>query len=376
MLPLLLFLFFSISAIVWMLYSKRATRTDMLTLGLPALAVLVNAVLVYRFVSVGLSTIEHIIQMMSCASVVPLVYMHFLRKIGRPMNNTTVVILWLLGLLSLLPEVVIYNPFAAYEPLRFTPKPFALYVVSHGEKLWAIYMGDLMVILQALLTVLRVAPAVLWLRENGLRLSRTVYAFFAWWIISAAYIAVVSGLDESQLTTTAGMWFYYMGMAVSTVMLNVFFALGYDHHPVETEQGEVVESVDEYIDMQYAELARQMEEIMTTEQLFRHPGYTVEDMCERLNTNRKVLALMMQSQYGVRFPEYLNNLRLQYAQQLLLTSAKKMELVAEESGFAGRSHLNRLFKQQLGCTPSQWLKDQKKSSPISTPPPILRLIIN
>lgn len=332
---------------------------ELLTLALPAAATIVNAVLVYRFTTVGLSITEHIIQMMACCAIIPPLYMHFARQVGRPMNSTITVVLWLLCLLVLLPEVVIYNPFSTYEPLRFTPKPFAIYVVSHGEKLWAIYTGDLMAILQALVTILRVVPLMRKLRENSLSLSRSVYAFFAWWLTTALYIIVVSSFDMEYLASAAGTWFYYMGMSFSLATLNILFALGFDRHPVETEQGEVVENMDAYLDRVYAELAQQMEAVMTEEQVFRQPGYTVEDMCERLHTDRKQLSQMMKHHYGVHFPEYLNNRRLAYAQQLMLTTQMKMVQVAEESGFAGTSHMNRLFRQQFDCTPTAWLKEQR-----------------
>lgn len=371
MLPLILFLLFSIASMAWAIYGKlkhqllvpRADRqySELFTLGLPAVAVLVNAVLVYKFTTTGLSVTEHIVQMLACCSVVPLVYMHFARQVGRRMNNTTTIVLWLLALLVLLPGVVLYNPYAVFEPLRFTPKPFALYVVSHGEKLWAIYTGDLIVILQALITILRVVPLVRNLRENGLHFSRPVMAFFAWWVVTAAFTVVVSSLDMAQLSSTLGTWLYYMGMAFCMVGINTLFALDFDLYPIETEQGEVVENVDAYMDKLYGDLAQQMEEAMAKEQLFRQPGYMVEDMCERLGTNRKVLSQMMQRQYGIHFPEYLNNRRLEYAQQLLLTTDMKMEIVAEESGFADRSHLNRLFKQKFACSPSQWQKEHKIS---------------
>lgn len=371
MLPLLLFLILSFASIAWTLHRKfrrqmllpRGDRkyTDLPTLGLPAVATIVNAVLVYRLTVTGLSVTEHIIQMVACCCIIPPLYMHFARQMGKPMSNTGTVVLWLLCLPALLPEVVIYNPFSDYEPLRFTPKPFALYVVAHGEKLWAIYTGDLMAILQALVAVLPAVPLARELRENSLRLSRPVYAFFAWWVMTAIYIIVVSSFDMTQLTTAAGTWFYYLGMSFSIVSLNILFALDFDRHPVETAQGEVVENVDIYLDRVYANLASQMEAVMTEEQVYRQPGYTVEDMCERLHTNRKQLSQMMMQQYGIHFPEYLNNHRLEYAQQLLLTTQMKMVQVAEESGFAGSSHMNRLFKQRFDCTPSQWVKEHKDS---------------
>ena len=44
---------------------------ELLTLALPAAATIVNAVLVYRFTTVGLSITEHIIQMMASCSIIP-----------------------------------------------------------------------------------------------------------------------------------------------------------------------------------------------------------------------------------------------------------------------------------------------------------------
>lgn len=371
MIALILFLVLSVGSIVWMLHGKLRQQmllpagerhyADLLTLALPAVSTIANGMLVYQFTAVGLSVTEHIIQMMACCTIIPSLYMHFARQTGKKMFNTGTVVLWLLCLLVLLPQVVIYNPFTGYEPLHFTPKPFALYVVAHGEKLWAIYTGDLMAILQAFVAVLPAVPLARELRENSLRLSRPIYAFFAWWVMTAIYIMVVSSFDMALLTTAAGTWFYYLGMSFSIVSLNILFALDFDRHPVETEQGEVVESVDVYLNRVYADLASQMEAVMTEEQVFRQPGYTVEDMCERLHTNRKQLSQMMMQRYGIHFPEYLNNRRLEYAQQLMLTTQMKMVQVAEESGFAGSSHMNRLFKQQFDCTPSQWVKEHKDS---------------
>lgn len=353
-----------------MLYSKIRRQKQLptenrdysfwLTLGLPAMAVLINALLVYRFTTTGLTVAEHLIQMIACCTIVPLIYMHFSWQFDRKVINVTVLVLWLLCLPILATNIILSNPFEAYEPLHFTTKPFALYVVSHGEKLWGIYTGDLIIILQALVTTLRIVPLAHRLRDNGLRFSRPIYAFFVWWIYDATFVMAVSSLDLVQLSSVAGTWCYYLGIAVGLVSINVLFALHFDIHPVETEQGEVVDNVDVYLENLYADLAQRMEEAITKDQLFRQPGYSVEDICERLQTNRKLLAQMMLRQYGIHFPEYLNKCRLEYAQQLLLTARMKMEQVAEESGFASGSHMNRVFNQQLGCNPSQWAKEHRQ----------------
>lgn len=371
MLPLILFLVLSLAAMAWSSYSKISQQsllpredrqyTDLLTLGLPALAVLVNALLVYKLTTVGLTVTEHLIQMLSCCAIVPLVYMHFAWHVNRRAFNAITLVLWLLCLPIFMTTVVLSNPYAPIEPFQFPLKPFAFYVVSHGEKLWGIYMGDLMVILQSIVVLLHIVSLVKKLRSNGLRFSRSIKAFFVWCGLTAIFIATVSSLNMVQLSSSAGTWCYFVGMTISIVTLNVPFALNLDLHPVETEQGKVVENVDVYLDNLYADLSLRMEEQMDKEQVFRQPGFTAEDMSELLHTDRKILSQMMMSRYGIYFSEYLNNRRLEYAQQLLLTTDKKMESVAEESGFTDRSHMNRFFKQKFNCTPSQWVKENSQS---------------
>lgn len=373
MTPLIICLVLCIAAMTWTNYSKihsqlqlpRVQRRygDTIILTLPAIATLVNAVLVYRLIQEGtLSPILHLIQMFACCSIVPLVYMYFSRQVGRELNNATTILLWALCLLIFIPNLYIYPYYSPYVAPEFTPKLFAIYYIVDGQKTWGIYTGDLIVIIQALITMVRVIPLTHTLRNAGLQFTPQVYAFFVWWILTAVYIIIISALNLTELRTPFGLWSYFMGLTICMITICALFAMNFDLYMVQTKTGEVVQDVSAYIEEQQSKkLAQQMEQILTNEQLYRHQGYTAEDMCERLGgVNRRQFTSMMRSEFGKTFALYLTEKRLLHAQNLLMTTTMKMDQVAEESGFASRSHMSHFFKQHFDRTPSEWIKDQKE----------------
>ncbi|MGF1600988.1 MAG: helix-turn-helix domain-containing protein [Thermosynechococcaceae cyanobacterium] len=58
---------------------------------------------------------------------------------------------------------------------------------------------------------------------------------------------------------------------------------------------------------------------------------------------------------------YLHQQRLQMAQKLLITSALKVNEVAQTVGFADRNYFTRIFKQKFGLTPSAYRQQCRNS---------------
>jgi two-component system response regulator YesN len=56
------------------------------------------------------------------------------------------------------------------------------------------------------------------------------------------------------------------------------------------------------------------------------------------------------------FVRYLTRLRLDQASALLARPGARVQEVARQVGYAGVRHFSRLFRQQFGCLPSQYLR--------------------
>ena len=69
---------------------------------------------------------------------------------------------------------------------------------------------------------------------------------------------------------------------------------------------------------------------------------------------------------GVKFPDYVNQVRMQYAVNDLLSTNKSITEIAVDNGFSSSSSFNRVFKEMYHTTPSQYKKSvrnvQEKSS--------------
>lgn len=64
--------------------------------------------------------------------------------------------------------------------------------------------------------------------------------------------------------------------------------------------------------------------------------------------------------FGIRFSEYLNNLRCSKAAELIRCTDKQFSLIAIESGFQSVRSFYDVFSKQMGMTPLQYRKQQQK----------------
>ena len=83
---------------------------------------------------------------------------------------------------------------------------------------------------------------------------------------------------------------------------------------------------------------------------------TLDEVADELHSNKTYVSKMVNNTYGVSFPELVNTLRVDYAEQYILShrEAKQSE-VALNSGFLSASAFNTVFKKVTGVTPKVWM---------------------
>ena len=102
-------------------------------------------------------------------------------------------------------------------------------------------------------------------------------------------------------------------------------------------------------------LVYRFQHLMQDELLFLRQGLTLQDVAERLDSNKTYISKMVNQTYGIGFPEVLNIMRVDYAQQYMNTHAEAaQEDIAKASGFQSASSFNSTFKRITGYTPKVW----------------------
>lgn len=87
------------------------------------------------------------------------------------------------------------------------------------------------------------------------------------------------------------------------------------------------------------------------------PGLTIKELAERLGTNRTYLSAYIKAVYGVPFREWIGELRIGYAKELLVREpGMRVTAVSEMAGFLSVSYFTRIFTEKVGCPPSKWRK--------------------
>ena len=103
-------------------------------------------------------------------------------------------------------------------------------------------------------------------------------------------------------------------------------------------------------------LLSRFQTLMLNDQLFLKPSLSLADVAERLHTNKTYVSKLVNNAYNLGFPELLNTLRIDYAEQYLLNHRDaKQEEVARACGFLSASSFNNIFKKTTGVTPKMWL---------------------
>ena len=103
---------------------------------------------------------------------------------------------------------------------------------------------------------------------------------------------------------------------------------------------------------------KQVDGLMTEEQLFLDPELKLSDIANKLNTSSFVLSYLFNQHMGTSFYDYINNLRVEnFKQRVKMGDTKKytLDALATRCGYNSRTTFFRNFKKATGMTPSEFI---------------------
>ena len=81
---------------------------------------------------------------------------------------------------------------------------------------------------------------------------------------------------------------------------------------------------------------------------------TLADVANEIHLNASYLSTLFKQVTGVSFKEYLNKIRIEEAQRLLLNTDYPIMHIAISCGFSDQSYFTKVFKKHTGLTPKQY----------------------
>lgn len=83
---------------------------------------------------------------------------------------------------------------------------------------------------------------------------------------------------------------------------------------------------------------------------------TLKSLAEKVHVNDCYLSVIFKEEMGITFTDYLTNLRLKKAKQLLIENNLKIYEIAEEAGYHSAKYFSKVFHDHEGLTPNQFRK--------------------
>ncbi len=106
-----------------------------------------------------------------------------------------------------------------------------------------------------------------------------------------------------------------------------------------------------------------LEDLMSEPSFFCNPDISLVDVAEILGTNKNYISKAVNDGYGLNFKTYLARKRLKYFCEIANQDTHrhmKLEVLAFEVGFKSKATFNQQFKKQMGCTPTEYIKQCKE----------------
>lgn len=88
---------------------------------------------------------------------------------------------------------------------------------------------------------------------------------------------------------------------------------------------------------------------------FRDP-ISLEHAAEHVGITASYLSRLFKQEEGINFTDYLNQVRIEYAKQLIRSGHGKMKEIYGDVGFASYNYFFKVFKQIVGMTPNAYAK--------------------
>ncbi len=226
--------------------------------------------------------------------------------------------------------------------------------------LFPLYSGTLII-----LNFIKLRRAELHNRENyaskdvvNLNWSRISLFFYVVFYIGVILSELVSSF-VSELLFNLSILILTMYLGYYQIRVIARYLRVVQNVPNEAPKSVKVKEQVSTVDPKLEELFSSVDDLVESEKLYLNFDISIHELGKRMNMNSKYLSQAINKKDGLNFNRFINEKRVKYASQLILDDAYNaytIEGIAKESGFRSKSTFNTTFKAIIGCTPSEYKK--------------------
>jgi len=104
-------------------------------------------------------------------------------------------------------------------------------------------------------------------------------------------------------------------------------------------------------------IAETVEDLVYMQKVYQEPTYSRSDLAKECEATEAQVSKVINVHFGQSFPQLMNYHRVEDAKRLLSQTDVAMNVIADEVGFNSLATFNRVFKELVGQSPSQFRDD-------------------
>jgi AraC-like DNA-binding protein len=97
-----------------------------------------------------------------------------------------------------------------------------------------------------------------------------------------------------------------------------------------------------------------LEALLVVDRVYQEPQYGRKNFAQELGVSEATISKIINDQYGQTVPQLLNQYRIEEAKGLLKDTNASIQVIASEVGFHSLTTFNRVFRDVVGRTPTQF----------------------
>ncbi len=144
-----------------------------------------------------------------------------------------------------------------------------------------------------------------------------------------------------------------MGMAYVYLATTSLFRIYPPSIPVNKQ------AAPEKLTINEKKLIEDIERLMTMDKLYQEPAFSRADLARELEISEGVITKVINMHYGKSFPVIINERRVEEAKHLLAATDDNIKTIAIDVGFNSIASFNRVFKEYVGMTATQYRAENK-----------------
>lgn len=175
-------------------------------------------------------------------------------------------------------------------------------------------------------------------------------------IILGAFLEVSGYIREADFVLVRDILGIGMVYLASTSLLRI-----YPQAVMLTVRGGQKQKIEKLLSKEDEIVVGRIQTLLELDKVYQEQNFSRADLARELDISEANVSRIISVSFDKSLPQLINELRIRDSLQLLQQTNAGMSVIAEQVGFSSLPTFNRVFKDVMGISPSEY-RQQKKSS--------------